>query len=149
MRRIKWIGFATMIAAVGCATPAEMQKLQRRVSNLERGGGKGADGRDRVAEIGAEVEELRRSVDALSGRLDVVDRQVQQALEEAKAARSEANGGGSAPAAGTPTAGTPPAEGASQELQAYRAAHTKWREGDSAERGACSISATRIRASNA
>src|SRR2546422_167396 len=51
------------------------------------------------------------------------------------AARSEANGtGGGAPPPGAPQAnvgGAATAE-ASQEVQSYRAAHTKWREGDAA-----------------
>jgi len=126
-----------MIAALGCATPAEMRKLQSRVSALEHGSGaKTGTGRDRVAELGSEVEELRHTVDGLNGRLEEMDRQVKQALDEAKAARKEANGGGG----GTPTAaapdaaapGAPAPSGDSQEVQAYRAAHTKWREGDAA-----------------
>ena len=134
MRRIDWIGIAALVAALGCATPAELRKLQNRVSELERGGGKG-DGRGRVADLGAEIEELKRSVDGLNGRLDVAERQAQQALEEAKAARSEANQGGGAPAAGSPNAsagGASSGEQVSQEVQSYRAAHTKWREGDAA-----------------
>jgi len=128
------MGVAALVAALGCATPAEMRKLQSRVAALERGGGKG-DGRGRVADIGAEVDELKRSVDDLNGRLEVVSRQAQQALEEAKAARSEANGGGGAPPPGAPSAsagGAASGEGVSQEVQSYRAAHTKWREGDAA-----------------
>jgi tol-pal system protein YbgF len=133
MRRVHWLWIATLVATVGCATPAEMRKLDNRVRALEGGGGK-AGGRDRVAELGAEVEELKRSIDGLNGRLDVTDRKVQQALDDAHAARSEANRGpGGAPAGATPSAsaaGAPP--GDSQELQSYRAAHTKWREGDAA-----------------
>jgi len=133
MQRVCWIGLLALVAALGCATPAEMRKLQSRVTALERGGGKGETGRGRVAELGTEVDELKRSVDALSGRLDEMDRQVKQALEEAKAARSEANQApGGAPGAAQPNASTGPAAGDSQEVQAYRAAHTKWREGDAA-----------------
>ena len=133
MRRVNWIGLMALCFALGCATPAEFQKLQNRVSALEKGGGKGDAGRGRVAELGAEIDELKRSVDGLSGRLDEMDRQVKQALEEAKAARSEANQApGAAPSPGQPNASTGPAPGESQEVQAYRAAHTKWRDGDNA-----------------
>ena len=132
MRRVHWIGLLALFAALGCATPAEMRKLQNRVAALEHGGGKATGGRDRVAEQGAEIDELKRSVDALSGRLDEMDRQVKQALEEAKAARSEANQAPGATPSGQPNASTGPAAGESQEVQAYRAAHTKWREGDAA-----------------
>src|SRR5262245_17168543 len=120
MRRITWMGVAALIAALGCATPAEMRKLQNRVSALEHGGGgKTGTGRDRVAELGTEVEELRRSVDGLNGRLDEVDRQVKQALEEARTARKEANGtGGGTPSAAAPDASAAPApSGDSQEVQ--------------------------------
>jgi tol-pal system protein YbgF len=133
-RRVHWAWIVALVAALGCATPAEMRKLQNRVSDLERGGGKGGGGRDRVAELGAEVEELKRTVDGLNGRLEVVDRQVQQALEEAKAARSEANhtAGATAAAPDASAAGAASGEVVSQEVQSYRAAHTKWREGDAA-----------------
>lgn len=134
MRRVNWIWIAALVAAVGCATPAEMRKLDNRVRALESGSGKRGTGRDRVAELGTEVEELRHAVDGLSGRLDEIDRQVKQALEEARAARSEANGPGGA-AASAPEAsagGAPTGETLSQEVQSYRAAHTRWREGDAA-----------------
>jgi len=81
------------------------------------------------------VEELKRAVDGLNGRLEVMDRQVQVALEEARAARSEANtGAGAAPTAvpGANASGAGPGDPVSQEVQSYRDAHTKWREGDAA-----------------
>src|SRR5262245_22141244 len=96
--------FALVVAAVGCATPADLRKLQNRVTDLERAGSAPGSGRDRVAEMGAEIAELKQSVDALSGRLEVMERQVQLAAEDARAARSEANGAG-APAAPTDAAG--------------------------------------------
>ena len=61
------------IAALGCATPAEMRKLESRVRALEGGTGRSGAGRDRVAEMGAEIEELKQTVDGLNGRLDVAD----------------------------------------------------------------------------
>ncbi len=134
MRRVNWIWIAALVGALGCATPAEMRKLDRRVRALESGGGKGEAGRTRVADLAAKIEELERAVDGLNGRLEVVDRQAQQALEEARAARSEANQApGAAPgAAPNASAGAPTGETVSQEVQSYRAAHTKWREGDTA-----------------
>jgi len=139
MRRVDWIWLIALVAALGCATPADMRKLQNRVAALEHGGGKASGGRDRVAELGAEVDELKRTVDGLNGRIEEMDRQVKQALEEAKAARSEANQApgatpGGQPNAGQPNASTGPGAGDSQEVQAYRTALAKWRDGDS---GAC------------
>jgi len=134
MRRVDWIWLIPLVTALGCATPAEMRKLQSRVSALEHGGGKTSGGRDRVAELGAEVEELKQTVDGLNGKLEEMDRQVKQALDEAKAARSEANQApGTAPGSGQPNASTGgAAAGDSQELAAYRAAHQKWQSGDAA-----------------
>ena len=128
MRRVNWVWIAALAAAVGCATPAEMRKIDKRVRALESGTGKAGTGRDRVAELGAKVEELERTVDSLNGRLDEIDRQAKQALEEAKAARTEANqtpGGPPPDASGTATP-----EDQSAEVQSYRAAHAKWRAGD-------------------
>src|SRR5262245_5183596 len=120
-RRAHWIWIAVLIAAVGCATPAEMRKLDKRVQALESGTGKTGTGRDRVAELGAQVEELRRTVDGLNGRLEEIDREAKQALDEAKAARKEANGPGGAASAGVaPEAsagGAATGEVVSQEVQ--------------------------------
>src|SRR5262245_13455900 len=128
-----WI--VALVAALGCATPAEMRKLDNRITALEASSGKSGKGRDRLADLGTEIEELKHTVDGLNGRIDELDRQSKQALEEARAARKEANGGAAAPGTGAPEAsapGAPPAEQVSQEVQSYRAAHTKWREGDAA-----------------
>jgi tol-pal system protein YbgF len=135
--------FAILIAAVGCATPADLRKLQNRVSDLERGAGKGGANAatGRVAELGAEIEELQQAIDNVNGRLEVIEKQVQTAVDEARAARSEAYGGagaapgaapGATPGAAPDAAGGAPAAGdaASQEVQSYRDAYAKWRAND-------------------
>lgn len=122
--------------AVACATPAEMRKLDRRLTDLERKGGPGGEsGRGRLADLGAQVTELQNSVDALNGRLEAMERNVQLALEEAQSARSEAYQGaaptapgGAAPAA--PGAGSAPDAKVSAEVQSYRDAYAAWRAGD-------------------
>ena len=126
--------------ALACATPAEMRKLQNRVTDLERGRGGGDASRGRLADLGAQVEALQNSVDDLNGRLEVMERQVEIAMAEARTARSEAYQG--AAAAGSPSvegevpAGTPPGgepQGqVSAEVQSYRDAYAHWREGDAA-----------------
>ena len=121
------------LGAVACATPAELRKLQNRVTDLERGGGGTTASGGRVADVAAEVAALQRSVDGLSGRLEVMERQVEVALEEARSARSEAN----RPAAPTPgpedgAEGEGAAQEESAEVQAYRDAYAKWRAGDAA-----------------
>jgi tol-pal system protein YbgF len=136
-RRARGALIVALFTAVGCATPAELRKLQHRVTDLERSGGSGSEsGRSRVADLAAEVEQLKQAVDGLNGRLEVIDRQVHGALEEARAARSEANAAGGAVPGALPdaNAGTPGSGGGpvSQEVQSYRDAYAKWREGDAA-----------------
>jgi len=137
-RRLRWGLIAGSVLVVGCATPADMRKLQDRVTNLERGGAKGGSGATgRVAELGAEVDELQQTIEKMNGRLEVIEKQVQTAVDEARAARSEANAvPGAAPggvpgampdaAAGAPATG----DAASQEVKSYRDAYAKWRSGD-------------------
>lgn len=119
------------VGALACATPAELRKLQNRMTDLERNGTGGPD-RDRLADLRARMSELQQSVDGLNGRLEVVERQAEQAVEEARAARLEANvAPGGAPS--DPTAGaTPPGEPVSREVQSYREAYAKWRSNDTA-----------------
>jgi tol-pal system protein YbgF len=154
---IEWLGMiAGCVAVIGCATPADMRKLDQRVRALEHGGAtKGDAAKGRVADLGAEIEALQQAVDKMNGRLDVIEKQVQTAAQDARAARSEAYGGtggapgaapgaapGGAPAPGAaPTAapgapanagagGPAPGEAASAEVQSYRDAYAKWRSGD-------------------
>lgn len=122
--------------AMACATPAEMRKLNNRVTDLERKGGPaGEAGRGRLADLGAQVTELQNSVDALNGRLEAMERNVQLALEEAQSARSEAYQQGAAPTAPGGAAPAAPGGGApeaavSAEVQSYRDAYAAWRAGD-------------------
>lgn len=120
------------IGSVACATPAELRKLQNRVTDLERGGSNGNAGTNRVADVAAEVEGLQRSIDALDGRLEVIERQVEIALEEARSARREANLAPTAPTPGGEEGGEGGTEPVAGDVQAYRDAYAKWREGDNA-----------------
>jgi tol-pal system protein YbgF len=121
--------------ALACVTPAELRKVSNRVTDLERGrGGGGAAGdQGRVADLAVEVDALQRSLEVLSGRVEVMEHRVQQALDEARAARSEANTAavpGVTPGA-TPDGEAGPAEGGvvSAEVQQYRDAYNEWRSG--------------------
>jgi tol-pal system protein YbgF len=133
-RRLRWWLIVGLLAWVGCATPADLRKLQNRVSDLERGSGRGGSAGGRVAELGAEIEQLKQAVDGLNGRIEVMEKQVQTAVEEARAARSEANAVPGAPMAGAtpeaPAGGPPTGDAVSQEVQSYRDAYAKWRAAD-------------------
>ena len=129
-----WLAaLALSLASVACVTPAEFRKVQKRVTDLERGSGKSGDGdRTRIADIGAQLDEINRNIQELQGRLEVVEHRTQEALDEARAARSDA----SRPPATTgapPEVGSAPAAGdASQEMQDYRAAYAEWRADNAA-----------------
>ncbi len=121
---------ALAIGSVACATPAELRKLQNRVTDLERGGATANPNAARVADVAAEVESLQRDLDEVNGRLEVMEREVQIALEEARMARHEANLAPAPPAPGGE--GEAPEAPVSGEVQAYRDAYGKWREEDHA-----------------
>ena len=123
------------LLATACVTPAEFRKVANRVTDLERARGKGAiDDRGRVADLAAKIGQLEQTIAELEGRLEVSEHRVTQALEEARAARSDAQsasvGDGIDPGAGE---GDDPA--VSEELRLYREAYASWREGRS--RGLC------------
>jgi tol-pal system protein YbgF len=137
LRRAAWLAaLGASLASVACVTPAEFRKVQNRVTDLERASGRIGEGdRTRIADFGAQLDELHRSIQELQGRLEVVEHRTQEALDEARAARSEAS---SRPGAGAPgpTAATDGGDATdmSQEMQDYRAAYAEWR-GENA--GAC------------
>jgi len=126
----------------GCVTVAEFRKLEYEVNKMRRSpGGAGGD-ETRVADLGAEMEEMRDAITRLEGRLEVAEHQSQEALEEAKAARldsarsgapaGDAAGGAGAEMAPGEAEGVP--QSASAELGAYREAYNSWRTDD---HGAC------------
>ena len=127
----------------GCVTVAEFRKLEYEVNKMRRSGG-GASGGARVADLAAEIDELRDTIAQLEGRLEVTEHQSRVALEEARAARLDASGPGSPAALGSSAGDTGPyaAPGeveaappsASVELRAYREAYNTWRTDDY---GAC------------
>jgi tol-pal system protein YbgF len=121
--------------AVGCVTPAEFRKVSNRVTDLERTRSGGKD-QGRVADLAAELEALHRSIEQLNGRLEVAEHRIQEAVEEARAARREANAplAGGSPATSAPDGGDVAAARGEepQEVQDYRAAVAQWREGNAA-----------------
>ena len=94
-----------LVGTSGCVTVAEHRKLEKRIVAIERGtdvrGVSEQEERDRVAELGAEVERLENEVERLTGRLDVAEYNVKQALDEAKAARADAAAAATAVPAGS------------------------------------------------
>jgi tol-pal system protein YbgF len=117
----------------GCVTPAEFRKVERRVIDLERERGMTAD-RGRVADIGSQLDSLGLQIAELQGRLEVAEHRVQEALEEARAARelagaAAAGGAGPVPDGGGGEGGEEPVT--SDEVKRYRDAYAEWRAGNS------------------
>jgi tol-pal system protein YbgF len=123
-------GVLALALLAGCVTPAEHEKLRRRVIDMERGGAAG-ESRERVAELAAHVATLEQQNAELRGRLEVVEHRLEQALADSRAARAEVAkiaAGGDMPPVEAPTPETPAEEGvAPDELAAYRNAYGAWR----------------------
>ena len=121
-----------LLVVSACVTPAEFRKLEHRVIDMERAQGSSTGSeRSRIAELGAQLDAVRQSLDELEGRLEVAEHRLAEALEEARSARAEA--AVVAVAATAPeTPGDEQAEPPlSEEVQRYREAHAAWRSGDS------------------
>jgi tol-pal system protein YbgF len=129
-------GYAALVLALplatGCVTIADFRKVQRDVVDLKRNAARSGGGapRERLAELAARIDALEHENDLLSGRLEVTEHRVGEALREARAARQEGareavessavHPGEGPGAASRGAAGEDPA--VSEELAAYQAA---------------------------
>lgn len=153
---------AAQLSASGCATVAELRKVEARVIDIERGGRPATGGgalREQVADYVADIDALREEMRTLEGRLEVTEKAAADALEDARRARLElaqmkaqSQRGGAGPdanAAGATTGGIAgsagidagaaaggnagePPEDLSAEIKAYRTAHAAWQKDDTA-----------------
>ncbi|HME72111.1 MAG TPA: outer membrane protein assembly factor BamD [Myxococcota bacterium] len=89
----------------GCVSVSEYRKLERDVRTLQAKQS-GTGGREQVADLGARMDSLQADLQRLEGRLEVVEHNTQDALNEARKARREANDP-SAPPQASPPAGAP------------------------------------------
>jgi len=152
-RRGRAFGLAALVCLIlcmvlwgtGCATKGDLLALEERIVTVERSETKGPDPFVRIAELAAEVDALRAEVRQLRGQLEVAQKKADEALADARRARTGAVAGGGAAAATSEAAvanegeavldaaGVPP-EGddpsASAEVVAYREALEAWREDD-------------------
>jgi tol-pal system protein YbgF len=133
-RSARWGLIALGVAALtGCVAPADFRRLERDVLDMKRGPSAAGDvDGDRLADVGAQLDELQQTVTRLEGRLEVAEHNVQTALDEARAARSAA----AAPAPEETASRKPPSEavpregGSGAEVAAYRSAYAASRTGD-------------------
>ena len=151
---MRGLGFAVLLLglpALGCATTSDLRQLENRVATLS-GGEVGEQARTQLADLTARVDALNREIDELRGSLEVANHRADQALEEARRARQDADSaarGGAAPAPAYPAEGggaPPPAapggmqpeienspgalSASSAEMVQYRQAYGSWRRGE-------------------
>jgi tol-pal system protein YbgF len=150
----------SLFSSLGCATVAELRKVENRVIDMERGRPGGAGLREQIAEYVADIDAIRDELRTLEGRLEVAERAAADALADARRARvdlaqiksrsqrgdasevgsSVSDPGGAAPVAvglsgdsesSSSSAGEAESqEDLSAEIQAYRTAHAAWQSDD-------------------
>jgi tol-pal system protein YbgF len=135
------------VSTFGCATVAELRKVEARVIDMERGG-RPAGGalREQVADYVADIDGLREEMRTLEGRLEVAEKAAADALEDVHRARMDlaqmraqfqrgddgtAAIDGEISVAALPKADSP-AENTSAEIRAYRTAHAAWQSNNTA-----------------
>jgi tol-pal system protein YbgF len=114
------VAFLMSVPSWGCVTVAEHRKLERRVLDLKRTQG-GNPARQQLADLAAEVDDLRSAIRELTGKLEETGLIARQSLEEARKARREAAAAGSIDAGAAPEA-SGPGDGASARDAAAAAA---------------------------
>lgn len=126
-----WVLTALIIPwLAGCVTVAEHRKLERRIWELEQGSGTAAPGeRERLAELAARLDDLESGMGRLSGRVEVAEHQADEALSEARAARTAAAMPASAPRPPDSLPGGAGDGASAEEVRSYREAWTAWSEG--------------------
>jgi tol-pal system protein YbgF len=128
------------LGLAGCVTSAEFRALEKQVYDMQRAQS-GSQAQERVADISSEIADLRSEVAALQGRLDVIEKNANDALGEVRTTRREV----AALSAASPGAGAEKdpqaasrgatadaaleAAGSPEEVTAYREAYAAWRDG--------------------
>jgi tol-pal system protein YbgF len=92
----------------GCVSVSEYRKLERDVRTLQAKQSGTPGGREQVADLGTRLDSLQSDLQRLEGRLEVVEHNTQEALNEAHKARREAND------SGAPSSPPPPSSGATE-----------------------------------
>lgn len=123
------VAFAFLIGSgPGCVTQPEYRELRSDVDELKQQQG-GVEGGSRLAELGAQMDELRDEIAGLRGEVEEARHAADQALVEVKAAQQVAPSSRAAPVRAMPPPAAP--EGAlSEEVRTYEEAFRVYRSGD-------------------
>ncbi len=91
MRQLRTVVLAALLvpASLACVSTAEFRRLERDVESMQKRDGK--SGREQLATVSTQIDELSDQIKKLTGRIEVVENQSQKALSEARAARKDAN----------------------------------------------------------
>jgi len=82
---LRWaVGPVVVIALTGCITVPEFRALQREVSGLKRSSQETPGQEARLAELGAELDELRRSVGRLEGTIEELRNELLRATADTR-----------------------------------------------------------------
>jgi tol-pal system protein YbgF len=121
-------------AATGCLTVGDFRREMADFEKRMDAKMKASKGHSGLADVVAGMDEMRAEMRSLKGRLEVAEKTAADALAEARRARQELAARSTVDSPGVAGAAVVPAAGAdepseSEELVAYRAAYTEWREG--------------------
>lgn len=124
------LGLATACLLVGCVSVAEYRSLERRVDQLQSGeaqlGVSGTQDAARVAELGAELDELRRELGSVKGELEELRHTTEQVSAQLQNGPPVKTRPASADVAPLPL----PAMQSRQEVREYEDAFRRYREAD-------------------
>ena len=134
---LAWISLAgclILLFGSGCVTQGDFRKLEERVMEDTRRSQNRSNPSKQIARLSAQMDALRQEQSKLIGRLDVAEKKADQALKEARTARSQlasraaeaASPEESAEEAFAPDA----ADVSSEELVAYQKGLDAWRGDD-------------------
>jgi tol-pal system protein YbgF len=89
-----WRAIAALVSVcvastLGCATVAELRKVEARVIDMERGQPAGGGLREQIADYVADIDDLRDELRTLEGRLEVAEKAAADALEDSRRARMD------------------------------------------------------------
>ena len=126
-RRAGILVAAVWVAATsGCATVAELRKLEDRVVRMERSAASGAGSGVAMADAAAEIDALRREIQDLRGRVEVAEKIAADARVDARKARTAAVEPTAEVVVDEPETTAP----LSEEMRAYREAYAAARSGN-------------------
>lgn len=112
---LRWaVGPVVVIALTGCITVPEFRALQREVAGMKRSSQDTPDQEARLAELGAELAELRESVGRLQGTIEELRNELLRATADTRVTGPSSAQSSDPTGAGEPESGEPSGNGSPQ-----------------------------------